>query len=58
MIAITLDELEKRVKTNASIKAKAINDFQKNIQNKNLKKGRIRPRDPAETRILASFKRK
>jgi len=58
MIAITLDEIEARVKINSDTKEKAIRDYQKNIQGKMLEKDRVRPKDPDEERILASFKRK
>lgn len=58
MNTLTLDEIENRVKKNSIAKDKAISEFEKVIQTRNLKKGRIRSKNPVEERILASFKRK
>lgn len=58
MIVTTLENIEQRVKRNSSGNEKMISNFQKSIERRGLKKGRVRPRSIIEQRILDSFNRK
>ena len=58
MVVTTLKEIEQRVKRNSLNNENTINNFRKNLEKRNFKKGRVRPRDITEQRILDSFKRK
>lgn len=58
MVVTTLDSIEKRVKKNASNNKKMISNFQRKLEKRGLKKGRVRPRNIVEQQILNSFKRK
>ncbi len=54
MITLTIEEIEK-IKLNHQ--RKTISKFEEYIQSKNLKKERIRSKDPAVARMFASFNR-
>ncbi len=58
MVVTTLKDIEQRVKRNSLNNEDTINNFRKNLEKRNLKKGRVRHRDITEQRILDSFKRK
>ena len=58
MITLPLKDIEKRVAQNSKQFNKKISQVTAQIQNKNLNRGRIRPKDPTEAKILNSFKRK
>lgn len=58
MIITTLEDIEQRVKRNSSSNTEIISDFQRRIEKRVLKKGRVRPRNAVEQQILNSFKRK
>lgn len=58
MPTITLKQLEKRVEANAKKSEETVNRVTLEIRRRNLKRGRVRPKDPTEERILARFNRK
>lgn len=58
MNTLTLNQIESRVKANSSSRSNMIKKFSSNIQKKNLNKGRVRPKDPTEAKILSMFTRK
>lgn len=58
MVVTTLENIEERVKRNSSGNEKMISNFQKGIERRGLKRGRVRPRSIVEQRILNSFNRK
>lgn len=58
MIITNLETIEKRVKKNSNDNAKIISDFKTRLEKRGLKKGRQRPKDRTEQKILASFERK
>lgn len=58
MVVIKLEDLEQRVKKNSSSTEKMINNFQNRLEKRGLKKGRVRPKNIIEQKILHSFKRK
>lgn len=58
MAVTTLRDIERRVKANSSEKKEMIDNFQRRIERRGLKKGRVRPRNMVEQQILDSFKRK
>ena len=58
MIVTTLKDIEQRAKENSSEKEKMIINFQKKLEKRGLRKGRVRPRNKTEQRILNSFERK
>lgn len=55
MVVTSLEIIERRVKKNASNNEKIINNFQKRLEKRGLKKGRVRPRSIVEQQILDSF---
>jgi|GEM_PF-4289302 len=58
MIVTTLKDLEQRAKENSCEKEEMIINFQKKLEKRGLRKGRVRPRNKTEQRILNSFERK
>lgn len=59
METITLQEIDTRIERNYSNNKNAIELFDKQLsERKDLKRGRIRPRDPVEAKILSRFKPK
>ena len=58
MRTITLKQLENRVETNTKKSEEAFKRVTTEIRRKNLKRGRVRPKDPTEEKILARFSRK
>ena len=55
MIVKTLESIERKVKENASNNKEIINNFRRTLEKRGLKKGRVRPRNAVEERILDSF---
>ncbi|TGA99933.1 hypothetical protein E4665_03015 [Sporolactobacillus shoreae] len=56
---ITLQEIDTRIERNYSNNKNAIEQFDKQLsERKDLKRGRVRPRDPVEAKILSRFKLK
>lgn len=51
----TLEDIENRVKKNSAQYGKAIRQFENNLDQRNLKSGRWRPKDPTEAKILKRF---
>lgn len=58
MITKTLKEIEWQVKRNSSEREKIIEKFQKDLRDRDFKKGRVRVRNPVEQKILDSFGRR
>ncbi|MDE3838726.1 hypothetical protein C0966_04940 [Bacillus methanolicus] len=58
MTTLTLGEIETRVKRNSSARKQTIDNFTSKIKKKNLNKGRVRPKDPIEAKILSMFSKK
>lgn len=58
MTTLTLKDIEKRVVQNSNQFSNKIDQITTQIQSKNLNRGRVRPKDPAEARILNNFGRK
>lgn len=58
MTTLTLNQIETRAKSNSSRMQSNINSFENQLKQRNLKKGRVRPKDPTEAKILSFFKRK
>ena len=58
MVVTTLKNIEERAKKNSSNNEMMIKNFQKRLERRGLKKGRVRPRSMVEQQILDSFKRK
>lgn len=58
MTTLTLKDIENRVIQNSNQLKQKINRVTAQIQNQNLYKGRLRPKDPTEAKILARFERK
>lgn len=56
MKTIKLKDLEERVRKDSEKKDKLIAQFKIEIAKRNFKKGRIRPKNPTEVKILSSFK--
>lgn len=57
LVTVTLKQIENRVKKNNSLYGNAIDSFVDKSKKKGLKKGRARPKDPTEVKILSRFKR-
>lgn len=53
-----MQEIETRSNKNAIRYKATINRVTSNIQGQDLKRGRVRPKDPVEEKILARFTRK
>jgi hypothetical protein len=58
MKTIRLSELQEQIKRNYEKYGHLIEKFIKELEQRNLKKGRVRPKHPDEQKILDSFKRK
>lgn len=58
MITTSLEKIEKRVKENTINNEAVINNFREDLKRRSLLKGRKRPRNVTEQKILDSFKRK
>ncbi|MFS0646836.1 hypothetical protein [Siminovitchia sp. 179-K 8D1 HS] len=58
MTAITLKEIETRVARNTNRYQDVIRQVTLDIRRQNLKRGRVRPKDPTEAKILARFCKK
>lgn len=58
MIITTLKEIKKNVLKDRDKKEKILKEYEKYLATKNLKKGRVRPRDPVEAEILAKLAKK
>ncbi len=58
MITTTLKELEAQVQQDSEKKDEIISRFRSNLAKRGLNKGRLRPKDPTEEKILASFSKK
>lgn len=56
MKIISLDELQKNIKENVAIRKDKMEKKLLSVKKKNLKKGRVRPKDPTEERILDRFR--
>jgi|GEM_PF-1809880 len=57
MMTVRLKDIERDAKRNSEIFSVTANRIIADIQKKNMRKGRVRPKDPIEARILARFKR-
>jgi len=55
MKKIKLKDLEARVRKDSKKKDELIAQFKVEIAKRKLKKGRVRPKDPTEAKILSSF---
>lgn len=58
MEVIQLSDLQERIKANNKKYAHVIEKYKEELSKRNLKQGRVRPRDPVEQRILDSFDKK
>lgn len=58
MVVTTLRNIEERARKNSSKNKMIVNNFQKRLESRGFKKGRVRPRNPIEQQILNSFKHK
>ncbi len=58
MNTLTLKDLESRVLRNSNQYKKTVNRITTQIKRQNLNRGRIRPKNPTEAKILAKFKQK
>lgn len=58
MATLTLKEIETRVIRNANQYQLVTNQVTSRIQSQTLNRGRVRPKDPTEAKILARFTRK
>lgn len=57
MNTLTLKEIENRVNQNSKQYQNVVNRITTQIQSQNLNRGRVRPKNPTEAKILARFKR-
>ncbi|MDQ0162528.1 hypothetical protein [Aeribacillus alveayuensis] len=57
MNTLTLKEIEKRALQNRKKYEHVVNKVISKIENQNLNRGRVRPKDPTEAKILARFNR-
>lgn len=57
MVVLTQKDIETRVLRNSNKFENTIKQVTSNIQNKNLRKGRVRPKDPVEALILNQFRK-
>lgn len=55
MVVTTLENIEQRVNKNSFDNKKMISNFQRRMEKRGLKKGRVRPKSTVEQRILDSF---
>jgi len=58
MTTLKLKDIEKRVAKNSIGNRIGVIKATKKIQSQNLKRGRVRPKDPIETKILSRFYRR
>lgn len=58
MTTLTLNQIEGRVKNNMKKNKSAIERFENSLRKSNLRKGRVRPKDPTEAKILSMFNKK
>ncbi|WP_339217001.1 hypothetical protein [Ornithinibacillus sp. FSL M8-0202] len=58
MTTLTLSDLETRVRENKTKFQATVNRVTAKIKSQNLNQGRIRPKDPTESKILDRFNRK
>ncbi|WP_175596867.1 hypothetical protein [Bacillus sp. MRMR6] len=58
MKEMDLSELEERIRRNNEKYTDVIDKYSKSLDERGLNKGRQRPKDPDEHKILDSFKRK
>lgn len=58
VITTSLKDIEKNVNKNSSEKQRIIEIYKKDVKKLGLKKGRVRPRNKTEQKILDSFERK
>ncbi|MFE8701039.1 hypothetical protein ACFYKX_10460 [Cytobacillus sp. FJAT-54145] len=58
MKTIKLSELQQQIRKNQETHQEALTLHQQILEERGLKKGRVRPRDPEEQKILDSFTRK
>lgn len=58
MKTIKLSDLQEQIRKNYEKYDHIIEEFKRNLEVKNLKKGRQRPKHPDEQRILDSFNKK
>lgn len=57
MVVLTQKDIERRVSNNSRKFKNTIGRVTSEIQSQNLRKGRVRPRDPVEAMILSKFKK-
>lgn len=55
MKKVDLKEIENRARLNSKQNKDKVERFKRDLKGKGLKKGRMRPRDPTEQKILDSF---
>lgn len=58
MKEISIKEIEIRVKRNSEANKDKVEKFENDSKEKGLKRGRVRPRDPTEQKILDSFEKR
>ncbi|HLQ96315.1 MAG TPA: hypothetical protein VK108_08010 [Pseudogracilibacillus sp.] len=58
MITVNQEDIEKRIQKKSEEKAETIRKFKKDLSKRNLKKGRVRPKNPTEKQILNRFSEK
>jgi len=58
MVSIALSELEQNVTLSNKQRKDKLEMLLQQMENTDLKKGRIRPKDPTEAKLLDMFKRK
>lgn len=52
---MSLKELKSKIAQNTIMNEELISSFESNLKKRNLKQGRVRPKDPTEEKILALF---
>ena len=58
MKKVHIKDIERAARENYKNNKKKIDKFKRNLEKRGLKKGRVRPRDSTEQKILDSFKNK
>ncbi|GGB34338.1 hypothetical protein F3157_05180 [Virgibacillus dakarensis] len=58
MSTLTLKEIQNRIRQNSYRSQRAMEQITLGIYNKNLRKGRVRPKNPTEAKILDGFSRR
>ena len=58
MTTVTLKDLEKKVLKNNELYKDTVARFSKETEKSNMKKGRVRPKDPTEAKILSMFNKR